>query len=172
MRGVIFLLSFLCIACSNPPAPVPVLAPEMVRLQAIYYANKYIEIGAGYEWGGQDPLPRRIVVDCSGLVIRCYEYAAADFGYSLLFADATAVGLREYSIPLDIQDLQPGDLIFMGDDGIISHIALFVRSENGNIYFIDSTYKPEEGIDGVSERFYSNADPRFIAFGRMLVLKL
>lgn len=171
---LIMILVFLLVSCNNPAASAPerLPAPEEVRLQAVGYARQYIELSAEYEWGGQDPLPRRIVVDCSGLVIRCYEYAAADYGYSLLFTDTTAAEMQQYSISLNKQDLQPGDLLFMGSDGSISHIALFTRFENGNIFFIDSTYKPEEGINGVTERFYSDADPRFIAFGRMLVRKL
>lgn len=169
---IIVSLIFL-ISCSSPytPMPKPISAPVEVRLRALQYANTYIELGAGYEWGGQDPLPGKIVVDCSGLVIRCYEYAAADYGYRLPFTDTTSAGMRQYSIDLKKTDLQPGDLLFMGSDDIISHIALFVKLENGCIYFIDSTYKPEEGINGVSQRFYSYDDPRFIAFGRMLVQK-
>jgi hypothetical protein len=174
MTLMVFVFIFLFVSCRTPStiAPEQIPAPEEVRLQALDYARQYISLGAEYEWGGQDPLPRRIVVDCSGLVIRCYEYAASDHGYSLLFTDTTAAGMQRYSISLNKQDLQPGDLLFMGTDGVVSHIALFVKIENGNIYFIDSTYKPDEGINGVTERFYSETDPRFIAFGRMLVQKL
>ncbi|WP_304225411.1 C40 family peptidase [Gracilinema caldarium] len=172
MTLVVIFFVFLFSSCNNPIAKNQIPAPEEVRLQAIDYARQYIKLGAEYEWGGQDPLPRRIVVDCSGLVIRCYEYAVADYGYLLLFTDTTAAGIRQYSIELNKQDLQPGDLLFMGTDGVVSHIALFVKFENGCIYFIDSTYKPEEGINGVTERFYSDTDPHFIAFGRMLVQKL
>lgn len=146
-------------------------APPEVGERAVEYARKYIELGAEYEWGGQDPLPRKIVVDCSGLVIRCYEYAANDYGYTLLFSDTTSYGMKNYSLTITQQDLQPGDLLFMGD-GTIDHIALFVKHENGNIYFIDSTLKPEEGINGVTERFYPDGDTRFIACGRMYLEKL
>ncbi|WP_304223132.1 C40 family peptidase [Gracilinema caldarium] len=174
MTLAVIMLAFIFASCNIAPmtAPERIPAPEEVRLQALDYARQYISLGAEYEWGGQDPLPRKIVVDCSGLVIRCYAYATSDYGYSLSFTDTTAAGMRQYSIGLSKQDLQPGDLLFMGTDGAVSHIALFVKIENGNIYFIDSTYKPEEGINGVTERFYSETDSHFIAFGRMLVQKL
>ena len=130
-------------------------------------AEEYIEFGAEYGWGGQDPLPRTIVVDCSGLVIRCYQYACEEFGYRLLFNDTTSYGLLNYTIPLSQNTLTPGDLLFMGN-GDISHVALFVGNDGTNITFVDSTYKPEEGIYGVSERYYAKDDPRFISYGRMI----
>jgi hypothetical protein len=60
-------------------------APESLRLAALGYARNYLELGATYRWGGQDPLPGRLVVDCSGLIVRCYGYACEDCGYALPF---------------------------------------------------------------------------------------
>lgn len=164
----------LLISCPNDVAYIPqyttVVATPEVREKAVWYAREYIEAGTQYEWGGQDPLPR-IVIDCSGLVIRCYDYAASDLGFVMLFSDTNSQGLVEYTQPLKAADLRTGDILFMGDDDIISHVALFVKIENENIVFIDSTYKPDEGINGVSERSYPMSDPRFISFGRMLLGK-
>jgi hypothetical protein len=148
---------------------IEVEAPEEVRVRVIDYAREYIALNAEYEFGGQDPLPRTITVDCSGLVIRCYQYACEDYGYQLLFYDTTSYGLLEYVVPIEQAVLTPGDLIFMGDDGVVSHVALFVSSDGADIAFIDSTYKPEENINGVSERSYAKDDPRFISYGRMLI---
>ena len=145
-------------------------APAEVRARSIKYAQKYIEEGAEYQWGGQDPLPKRIAVDCSGLVIRCYQYACGDFGYRLPFVDTTSAGLKRYAVELTLEELSPGDLLFMGD-GTISHVALFVKREEGVIMFIDSTYKPEIGINGVSQRSYPETDSRFLSYGRLLVEK-
>lgn len=145
-------------------------APVKVRDRALEYAREYMKLSADYEWGGQDPLPpRTIVVDCSGLVIRCYQYACEDFGYRLLFNDTTSYGLLNYTIPLSQNTLTPGDLLFMGDGGVVSHVAMFVDKDDKNITFIDSTYKQEEGINGVSERYYAKDDPRFISYGRMVI---
>lgn len=125
--------------------------------------------GATYEWGGQDPLPGRLVVDCSGLVIRCYQYACEDYGYTLPFADTTSKGLRQYSLDLGQQDLSPGDLFFMGEEGLINHVALFIQFDETDLVFIDATLKEEENINGVSVRRYRREDSRFISYGRMLV---
>lgn len=128
--------------------------------------------GATYEWGGQDPLPGRLVVDCSGLVIRCYQYACEDYGYTLPFADTTSKGLRQYSLNLGQQDLSPGDLLFMGEEGLINHVALFIQFDETDLVFIDATLKEEENINGVSVRRYRREDSRFISYGRMLVREI
>ncbi len=54
----------------------------------------------------------------------------------------------------------------------ITHIAVFEKTENGIIYFIDSTQKDTNGdgvndINGVTRRNYSENDKRFKAFGIM-----
>ncbi len=172
MKGVLLVVSIILAtsSCSIRDSYDVIIAPEEVRQKAIEYARKYIEAGAGYQWGGQDPLPK-IVVDCSGLVIRCYEYATRDYGYFLLFKDETSYGLKRYTKELSLSELGPGDLLFMGEDNRISHVALFVKTEADRIVFIDSTLKSEEGINGVSERSYSMNDPRFISFGRLYIGK-
>lgn len=165
--GVLVLVLSACDLGLGKGVSVP--APPELRERSLYYAYRYQEEGASYVWGGQDPLPRRIAVDCSGLVIRCYEYACEDFGFRLLFSDTTSKGLASYSIALQQEDLSPGDLIFMGLDGQISHVALFIAIEDESITFIDSTRKDD--IDGVSVQSYPTTDARFISYGRLLVLK-
>ncbi|MCK4514811.1 MAG: C40 family peptidase, partial [Spirochaetaceae bacterium] len=135
-----------CALIFGPPEP-PVPAPASVRSDALTEAIRYI--GMEYEWGGQDIMPRGI--DCSGLVVNVYYFAAAINGYSLPFADATAAGLHEsYSTLLDLPE--PGDLIFMGaaDDPTTTHVAIYESTVDGQMTFIDSTYIPESGINGVS----------------------
>lgn len=166
MKLLAIALPILLTACSGQGKLVE--APEAVRLAALKYAAIYAELGATYEWGAQDPLPKRLAVDCSGLVVRCYGYACGDYGCSLPFEDSTAAGMQSYCVAVDPE---PGDLIFMGDDGIVSHIAIFARREGENTWFIDSTLKEDIGLDGVSERSYPTADPRLIAYGRLLVLR-
>jgi len=57
----------------------------------------------------------------------------------------------------------------MGEDGKISHVALFIQFNGDNIQFIDATLKPEVGINGVTTRQYNRTDSRFISYGRMFV---
>ena len=71
----------------------------------------------------------------------------------------------------------PGDIIFMGEfnKNLPTHIAIYVKEENNNIYFIDSTKKEavdgQPAINGVTERFYDKGDKRFKHFAKMKLLK-
>jgi hypothetical protein len=163
-RSIAALSAALLVSCAPPQVPALGPAPEELRLAALGYAREYAALGAVYEWGGQDPLPRELAVDCSGLVVRCYGYACEDFGFSLPFEDSTAAGMLDYSTPVVPE---PGDLIFMGEGGAVSHIALFLRREGSEIFLIDSTSNAM--TKGVSERSYEADDPRFLSFGRLLV---
>jgi hypothetical protein len=144
--------------------------PSAIAQKALEYAVECAHADTEYEWGGQDLL-RSIKIDCSGLVVNSYNYAAAGSGFGLPFHDAAVINFyNTWSIPTI--NPRPGDLIFMGEDkNNPSHMSLFVKNENGNIYFIDSTLKPEEGINGVSERYYAENDGRFLSFGIVLLEK-
>lgn len=168
-----------CSLMFPPPAPPPeeVSAPQAVRETALAEAARYIGV-MEYEWGGQDVAPRGI--DCSGLVVNVYHYAATVHGFGLPFADSTAADLEaRYSVP--VQSPAPGDLIFMGeppdpdlapaDARPVTHVAIYESEAAGMITFIDSTLKEDQGIDGVSRRSYPVGDSRFISFGRLLVLQ-
>ncbi len=163
------LICIALVACTQPllPGSATVPAPVALRKRALDYAQRYIEEKAAYAWGAQDPLPRTIYVDCSGLVVRCYAYAASDFGYRLPFDDMNTAGMQAYCDQVEVPE--EGDLCFMGDK-MVEHVALFVRvevAEIGNTYhFIDATT-----ITGcVSERSYPADSPKFIHFGRLRLI--
>lgn len=148
--------------------------PAEISSRAFYFAGLYRDSDTEYGWGGQDPL-RAITIDCSGLVVMCYKYAVDGTDYSLLFADASSSALyRTYSVKTETP--RRGDLIFMGEknSSSITHIAIFDRIENGNVFFIDSTLKDEDGdgvneINGVTERSYGTGDERIKSYGIMLL---
>lgn len=56
-----------------------------------------------------------------------------------------------------------------------THIGIYIKTIDNNIYFIDATQKKDEHgniiIDGVSERFYSKYDKRFKRFAKMKLKK-
>ena len=158
-------------------------APDEISERAYSFAELYAQSETEYRWGGQDPL-RSIQIDCSGLIVMCYKYALVDTKYQLLLSDMSANYMyTNASSHIDKSDLKKGNLIFMGptheddkdaDENEISHIALFEKTENGRIYFIDSTKKDTDGdgvvdIDGVTYRNYPQNDKHFKAFGRMRV---
>ena len=168
--GVFFILVSCGFSFGEPGI---VECPANIAARVYDYAVKYSEADTEYQWGGQDPL-RAIQVDCSGLVIRCYQYALEGTGYSLLLPDMSSAYMYENAATLvPLEFLRPGDLIFMGEKNSsnITHIAIYARTEGDTIYFIDSTEKSSEGkapaVNGVTERSYSRTDKRFKSGGIM-----
>jgi hypothetical protein len=145
--------------------------PSYIRERVVFYAQEYAKRDTFFEWGGRDLLEKEgiLEVDCSGFIVRVFQYAVKDTRYSLLFEDTNVSSFYSYfTIPIDIPT--PGDLIFMGTNAVYpTHMSIFIRMDNENIYFIDSTYKEEEGIDGVTLRYYKKDDPKFLQFARLLV---
>ena len=165
----IFIIQILTlVSCSFLPGyknPTIAEAPEEIREKAYSEAEKYI--GMPYEWGGQD-FPKGI--DCSGLIVNVYYTATKGIKYSLPFQDATVKDLYN-SYTRKIDSPQRGDLIFMGEDtsSDITHVAIMEKIENGVIYFIDSTYKPEAGLNGVTYRSYPVTDSKIKSYGRLIL---
>jgi hypothetical protein len=173
--STIFYALFLCLiffSCKNDvvTSGLFVECPVDIAGSALLYASEYSKADTEYAWGGQDML-RSVKVDCSGLIVNCYKYAVENTQYYLPFDDAAVINFyQDWTVETDFP--RPGDLIFMGDDkNMPSHMAIFCKRENGTIYFIDSTLKPEEEIDGVSQRSYVESDPRFLSFGIVLLGK-
>lgn len=163
-------LSFFLVSCQNfyntkEKTYTITKASKEIKTRSFEFAKLYSESETEYEWGGQSPL-RAIKIDCSGLVVMCYKYALVDTKYSLIENDMTSSYMYEHAAYLT-DNPEQGDLIFMGKIGTdkITHIAIFDREENGEIYFIDST---DNGIiNGVSERHYEKTSEKFKAFGIM-----
>jgi hypothetical protein len=154
-----------CAAFLPPPDPVP--APVEVREAALAEAIRYS--GMDYEWGGDDVMPRGI--DCSGLVVNVYRYAAALHECTLLFVDATAGAMMDH-FAYALDEPEPGDLVFMGPPGgsTVTHVAVFDSfADADTMWVVDATLIPELGIDGVTRRLRSADDGWTRGYGRMAV---
>ena len=153
---------------NRPYAENVIDCPEEIANRAFEFAELYRQADTVYEWGGQDAL-RAIKLDCSGLVIRCYQYALEGTKYSLLKDDMASSYMCDYaSTHVLLEDLRHGDLLFMGDKGngkTVNHIAIFDCIEKGRIYFIDCT----KTVNKVSRRSYPINDTHFKYFGMMRV---
>ena len=179
-NNILLLLTLIIfiLGCHHPlqkrPIGTIISCPQEIASRALFFAEEYKNRATIYDWGGRDGL-RAIRLDCSGLVVRCYRYAVSELnGYSLTFENATVKTLFEEH---SFKTYTPvaGDLIFMGDvdDDFPSHIALYVETKNGYIYFIDSTKKesPDGYINSVTKRYYHKTDKRFKGFGKIKILK-
>ena len=180
MRKLFVMFFILCMfGChhdKNIDIIQSIICPKEIANKALLFAYKYKNSNTEYEWGGQDEL-RAIKIDCSGLVVNCYKYALNEsIEYKLPFYDASVKDIfNNYSFLTDTPN--PGDIIFMGEfnKNLPTHIAIYVKEENNNIYFIDSTKKEavdgQPAINGVTERFYDKGDKRFKHFAKMKLLK-
>lgn len=115
---------------TNPEAAVALVPtasesnPDLIQ-QIINTALSYV--GTPYVWGGADPSG----FDCSGLM----QYVFGQFGITLprVSQDQSTLGTR-----VELNDLQPGDLLFWGPEGSAHHVALYI----GNNEFVQA---PEPG---------------------------
>lgn len=96
------------------PEPNTEVANNLVN-----FATQFV--GNPYRSGGTDLYNG---VDCSGFSMKIYE----QFGYSLPHNAASQANYGSY---VSLDNLQPGDLIFYGYSGYISHVAIYIG--NGQI---------------------------------------
>lgn len=79
-------------------------------------AQKYI--GTPYVWGGESL--NEGGMDCSGFVYN----ALKDAGYNV--GRTTAQGYRNSGTQINKSDMQPGDLVFFGNNGNATHIGIYI----------------------------------------------
>ncbi|MBR5400853.1 MAG: C40 family peptidase [Treponema sp.] len=140
--------------------------PTELAASAFEYARKYAAADTEYKYGAQDPL-RAIKIDCSGLVIRCYNYALQNTDYSLMQNDMSSSYIYQHaSIPTTTP--RTGDLVFMTyNNSTVSHVGIFDRFEGNQVYFIDATDQGKGKC--VSERHYAKTDSKIVGYGIMKV---
>ena len=134
---------------SDYKTPVSDKIPTSIKERVVYYATLYRDSDTEYKYGGQDPL-RSIKVDCSGLIIRCYQYALEGTEYELLRNDMSSSYIYE-SASNYVTEPEPGDLVFMGDanSSKINHVGIFVKKIGSEVYFILS--QDAQKINNISQ---------------------
>lgn len=100
--------------------------PPSTTSKIVLEAYKYL--GIPYLWGGNDPSTG---MDCSGFM----EYVYKQMGYSISRTTYTQVN-EGVEVPVTLQDLQPGDLIFFGDKSAPHHVGMYV----GNGMYIQAPH--------------------------------
>ena len=94
---------------------------DQLRLAICEYAKQFV--GNPYRLGGTDLLHG---TDCSGFVMRVFQ----QFGISTTRTSKSQAA-NGIPIPVDLNTLRPGDLLFYDTNGTITHVALYIG--NGQI---------------------------------------
>lgn len=159
---LLLLACLFAVSCSDTLVLQP--ASEATRQSALVIADQYL--GMSYQWGGQSYWwEEGGTVDCSGFVINVYKEACLASGASLPFSDTTSWMLHDaYTIPVTTPE--PGDLIFMGTEGTVSHVALFRQFTTDNQISLIEANSDEHKV---AKRTISPTYEKIISYGRMLV---
>ena len=91
-----------------------------------------------------------------------------DTVYELISSDMTAQNIHDRaSRKITVSNARKGDLIFIGTENSnsVTHIGIFEKYENNNVYFIDSS----EGKNGVHYSEYPVDSKKIKGYGRMRI---
>jgi cell wall-associated NlpC family hydrolase len=127
-----------------PPAVPPASVGNEIAIRAISL------LGAPYQWGGAGPT----TFDCSGLV----RFVHDQLGIAV---PRTAAEQYSAATPVDLRDLEPGDLLFFRIRGAISHVAIYTGE--GRFIHAPMTGRPVE-LRMLDDEFYR---PKLVSAGRL-----
>ncbi len=134
--------------------PSESLSPSKKASNVISAARKYL--GTPYKYSGTD----RKGIDCSGLMCKAFS----EIGISLPHQSEEQSRLGK---PLKINELIPGDLVFIGakkGSNKVTHVGLVVNVGGGKVIFIHASTKRGVIEENLLEKWY---EPLFIKGVRM-----
>ena len=137
-------------------------------------AEKYTKMNIVYRDAGRGEDENQILIDCSGLVINCYNKALEGTKYALPFTDVSSTSLYETYVD-KIDTPNKGDLIFMSyrEDKAVNHVGIVEEIKKDKVYFIDATPNDNnESKKAVNKRSYDISDEKIIGYGVMKLKKI
>lgn len=142
--------------------------------RAVYKnAEKYLKENTVYKQGGKGVIEKTTYIDCSGLVIACYNKALDKTKFKLPFSDVSSQSLFSNYITLT-NKVYKGDLIFFSyrEDKVVNHVGIVKEIKDDTVYFIDAIPN-EENDNGkaVNIRSYKTSDNKIVGYGVMKLLK-
>ena len=130
------------------------LSPSKKASNVIDAARKYL--GTPYKYSGTD----KKGIDCSGLM--CQSFSGIGITLPHQSTEQSRLGK-----PLRLNELKPGDLVFIGakkGSSKITHVGLIVSVGEGKIMFIHASTKRGVIEENLLEKWY---EPLFIKGVRM-----
>ncbi|GEM_PF-3452336 len=100
---------------------------KSLRTRVVREVQRYV--GVPYQFGGTNPGSG---FDCSGLT--CYVFGKQGVKLPRVSRDQARVGRR-----IHLKYAKPGDLVFFGRRGRVSHVGIVVENKNGDVVVIHST---------------------------------
>lgn len=132
-------------------APPPPPAPERIGAAALAGGRRFL--GTPYLWGGSSAFG----FDCSGLVQFAYRLAGI-----VLRRDADIQCSDERFAPVAFEDLLPGDLVFFGAEGRITHVGMHA----GGDAFVHAAGSPGVVVTSWTDAYYRG---RFVGARRLVL---
>jgi cell wall-associated NlpC family hydrolase len=154
---------FLWVVCLGAMLPihaqtaVPKETPDPGQLSTLL-AKAKTYIGVPYRWGGITPKG----FDCSGFV----RFVFGSCGIDL---DRTSGSQAKQGDPIDLADIQPGDLLFFSTRGMrkgISHVGIYLGE--GQFIHASSWRGPRRGCVKLGELASSYFADRLVAARRIV----
>lgn len=128
---------------NDPNLPAAPSAPMMQLREFIAgYAQNFV--GIEYRHGGGASATG---FDCSGFT----SFALREFGVSVSAASSTQA---KQGVEVSLDAVLPGDLIFFGRRGRVSHVALVVRRTEEGIFCVHSTSSRGIVVENISTSNY------------------
>lgn len=166
-----------------------VLLQEAIRYATItWQIGDETHVGVPYLWGGRMTLseflaaleegrdPAELGVDASGLLIGAlhgvspnlrFRVPAGD-GYRTTWNVNSSMLYAHNIIPVAVEDLRPGDLIFFGSDGRIDGVAIYERTVGRNIRFVVASASAGKVVQTGANLDGEYWATRFAGAGRLL----
>lgn len=189
------LLSLFSVSVSSltwvplSPAEGEAVLAEAVRFATVtWQVGDEVFTGVPYSWGGRTDIgkfltaveqganPDQAGVDASGLVIAAFQSLSPELRFRIPSGDGFTLSLNinssllyQYNVvPVAVEELLPGDLIFFGSGGRIDGVGIYERTVGRHVRFIVASANSGKVVSTSANLDGEYWATRFAGAGRLL----